>query len=84
MMRYSMWMIRLTDILRLNNHFIFISRYTFLTRLCKYIHGIFFFFLRGYLNVESRLVLKRILPETSDAGTVCKRRKTNLRKGRKP
>ncbi len=28
------------------------SRYTFLTRLCKYIHGI----LRGYLNVESRLV----------------------------
>lgn len=45
------------------------SRYTFLTRLCKYIHSKV-----GYLD---GLIT---LPETPDAGSVCKKRKVACEK----
>lgn len=78
MMRYSIWMIGRRNyisgwIIIFMSLYIH-SRYTFLfiffkTRLCKYIHGI----LRGYLNVESRLVLneyslKRLMLELCARG----------------
>lgn len=45
-----------------------------------YIHGVF----KGTFKCRIWFGIERTLPETSNAGNVCKRRKRNLRKGRRP